>query len=95
MNPEILLIGSLYDFSLDILTQKLAEKRASYFRLNREHFTDLQISLEPTRPSLKIRSSDQEIFFDKGLKSILYRAPTFLRNTPADPLELHEQLERS
>ena len=95
MNPEILLVGGLYDFSLDIIARKLADENASYFRLNREHLPSLEITLEPTVPSLRICGPDCEFFFGPRLRSILYRAPTFLRNSPANPLEPTEQLERS
>lgn len=95
MNPEVLICSSLYDFSTDLVCVELDRIGVDYLRLNREHFKDYRISLDPLNPNITINV--EECTYDVGpeLKSIWFRQPVFLRNTPADPLSTSQQLERS
>lgn len=96
MNPIILILTSVYDFSADLVVLKLKAKNVSFFRLNKEHVSDYRFSLSPTSPKLTVESrSEQQSgtwVIDSNLKSIWFRQPVFLRNTPSAPLSIDEQL---
>ena len=95
MNPEVLILSGLYDFSTDLVSLRLNEAGVPFLRLNREHFTDLRLSLEPIAPGLAVKIAGNAYEVGPGLKAIWFRQPVFLRNTPAQALTPAEQLERS
>jgi len=95
MNPDILLLGSLYDFAVDIVAHALADQEASYLRLNREQFSDLRLTLDPIQSRMRIHGTEFETEIGPDLKAVLYRAPVFLRNSPGASLSPEEQLARS
>lgn len=96
MSPaSVLLLSSLYDFSTDLICIELEKAGVSYFRLNREQLTQHGISFNPLSRILRVRSKDIDITIGPELKAVVFRQPVFLRNTPAQPLELEKQMERS
>lgn len=95
MNPEILICSSLYDFSTDIVCMELRKRDIDYLRINQEHLQDYGISLDPQVPNVSVRIEGCTYEIGSELKSIWFRQPVFLRNTPAEPLSPIQQLKRS
>lgn len=95
MRPYVLVLSGLYDFSTDLVVLSLQEAGVPYVRLNREQLADYRITLDPLVPELTIRSSVGTYHIGPDLRTIWFRQPVFLRNTPPVPLSPKEQLERS
>ena len=95
MSPEILICSSLYDFSTDLVCLELRNMGLDYLRLNREHLQDYGLSLDPQTPEIAVRTEGCTYEVGSRLRSIWFRQPVFLRNTPAEPLSPGQQLERS
>ena len=95
MTPEVLILSSLYDFSTDLVCLQLSKMDVQYLRLNREHFQDYRITLDPQEPNMCIHMAGRIYHVGSKLKAVWYRQPVFLRNTPSEPLSTSQQLERS
>ena len=95
MNPQVLILSGLYDFSADLVALQLQDANVSYVRLNREHLSDHRITLNPLVPELAINGPSGTYNIGPNLKAVWFRQPVFLRNTPSVPLSPSEQLERS
>jgi len=64
MNPALLIVAGLYDFSADLVALRLTEAGVGFLRLNREDFPDLRLR----RVAL---TSQLQAAFDKMLDPIL------------------------
>lgn len=95
MNPKILILSSIYDFSTDLVVLKLKEMGVPVLRLNKEYLKDYKITLNPLEPLLLVSGPDFNSEITSDIVSVFYRQPVFLRNTPPHPLNIQEQLERS
>lgn len=96
MNPEVIILAGLYDFAVDLVVAELSEIGTSYVRLNREHFSDYDLCLDPVSSILSIKSGSIDLVVTSDrLKAVWFRQPAFLRNTPSEALSLSEQLNRS
>ena len=95
MNPHVLILSSVYDFSADLVTLQLQQDDVPYVRLNREQLSDHRFALNPLIPELSIEGPVGTHHIGMALRSVWYRQPVFLRNTPPTPLSPLEQLERS
>lgn len=96
INPEVLIISNKFDFATDLITNRLREFGASYLRLNRDELGDYHIELNPLLPSLIVEVDGYKYEFDKTtLRSIYYRAPTFLRDIFQNDINEEEQLFRT
>ena len=95
MNSYILILSGLYDFSTDLVTLRLQEAGVPYVRLNREQLADHSLTLDPLIPRLTIQGPAGNCAIDTNLRSIWFRQPVFLRNTPPTQLLPRDQLERS
>ena len=95
MNPRVLILSGLYDFSTDLVALRLQRSGAPYIRLNREQLADHSLTLDPLVPELTIRGPAGTCNVGQDLRSIWFRQPVFLRNTPSTPLSLQDQFERS
>lgn len=92
---QVLLLSSLADISTDRVCFHLAEMNITYLRLNRDQLSEWKINIDPVR-ALMTCSYDGTVWrVGANLRSIWWRQPTFLRNTPGKVLSLEEQLERS
>ena len=91
---DVLILSSLYDFSSDLISLILKERNISYLRLNKEHFKDYRITVNPENKEMQVKV-DNENFFIFQPRSIFFRQPVFLRNTPSEPLSIQEQLART
>jgi hypothetical protein len=86
MSPDVLILSSIYDFATDHVALELKDRGVAYLRLNREQLPEYELALNPTEPSLSVRHGDNRWDVSPDLKSVWFRQPVFLRNTPAEPL---------
>lgn len=92
---DVLILASIHDFPTDRVCVGLEKAGASYLRLNSESLGAARLRLNPQEARLEIGLGDHTWVVDSSLKSVWWRQPTFLRNTPHEPLSLEEQLSRS
>lgn len=96
IEPEVLIISNKFDFSTDLITNKLREFNINYLRLNRDELGEYKIQFDPFIPCL-IAEIDNTIYriTEEKLISLYYRAPTFLRDIFQNDLSEEEQLYRT
>ncbi len=96
VRPSILLVANQHDFTTDHVAYQLKEKSKTYFRLNIDQLASNKITLFPMEPRLvaTIDGINLEISLDT-LKSIYFRAPTFLRDNYQPKLSPDEQFSRA
>jgi len=95
MSPYVLILSGLYDFSTDLVILRLEESGIPYVRLNREQLADHRLTLDPLVPEMTIQGPAGTYDVGLDLRSVWFRQPVFLRNTPPVPLSPEDQLERS
>ena len=95
MNPRVLILTSLYDFSADLVVLRLQQDGIPYVRVNREQLTNYRFTLNPLVPELTIQAPADTYHVGQDLRAVWFRQPVFLRNTPPTPLSPEEQLRRS
>lgn len=95
MNPHVLILSGLYDFSTDLVALQLERAGVPYVRLNREHLAQHRLTFDPLAPELTIRGPAGACHVGPELRAVWFRQPVFLRNAPAVSLSPGEQLERS
>ncbi len=95
MNVDVLLLSSIYDFSTDLVVQELERRRVVYFRLNKEEFSNYRLTIDIKNKALEIVAGGKFYKITPSVKSIYFRQPVFLRNTPSDALTIDEQLIKS
>src|SRR5690606_32860491 len=94
--PKVLIISNIYDFSTDFVCQELSKRSVKYLRINRDDLIDYEISFNPLLP--EITGTCNDIHFSvtsETLKSVYYRAPSFLRDIYQDSRNEEEQLIRT
>jgi glutathione synthase/RimK-type ligase-like ATP-grasp enzyme len=94
VKASVLILSSLYDFSVDIVLRRLREMEVSYLRLNMEQMADLRIGFDPVTRSMIVRGLGLDSSLEADLRSVWYRSPVFLRNSSSNE-SLAEQLRRS
>lgn len=94
MNKLCLILCSKYDFSVDLVIQELEKKNIDYVRLNKEELSDYLINIDPVKKVLTVKGHGKNRTIS-NITSVWFRQPVFIRNTPAYPLSLEEQLARS
>ncbi len=91
----ILLVSNSRDFATDYVVAELRRRGASYHRLDLDLLAEDALMLDPVRPVLSIRTENQSITIPGDtLKAILYRAPTYLRESSAGRWAPEELLRR-
>ncbi len=97
MTPQALLLSGLHDFSTDLIAAALKDRGTSFLRLNREQLPSCRVTLDPVAAVIDVRipSGLTATINPSDLRSVLFRQPVFLRNTPGHALSASEQLERS
>lgn len=95
MNPEVLLLSSLYDFATDELALRLRLAGTSSLRLNREQLGQHRLSLDPVSSRLCITGPAGDHELGPGLRSVWFRQPVFLRTPASRTLSVEDQLQRS
>lgn len=95
LKPNILIISNLHDYSTDHVIYQLEKSNAKYLRLNRDQFSEYELTLDPINERIygKTKRIEFEINRDT-LKSIYYRAPIYLRNYPKENQKLEENISR-
>lgn len=91
---SILIISNKFDFTTDYICAELNARGEKYIRLNRDEFWNYDITLEVARFALRIEIEGQKYYINESLKSVYYRAPTFLRDV-FEVIDEKEQLYRS
>lgn len=92
---EILIISNKFDFTTDYITHELHKLGIPYVRINRDEFSSYGIKLSLSNEELYIKiSGNKFIVTNENLKSVYFRAPTFLRDLYV-PLEPENQLFKS
>jgi len=77
---EVLIISNKRDFSTDYVCHALHELKVPYLRINRDEFLNYSIKFLPESEELYIELNQKKFYTSSNiLKSIYYRAPTFLR----------------
>jgi hypothetical protein len=95
VKASILILSSLYDFSVDLVLRRLRETNVSYLRLNMEQMPDLRVGFDPVTRSMTVRGLGIESSLDADLQSVWYRSPIFLRIASTNQPSLADQLQRS
>lgn len=90
-----LIISSTFDYSTDLICYELEKRKKKYLRLNRDCFTEYNISYNLEEDSLFVQvSRDVYKIENENLFSVFFRAPVFLRSM-SKLYSLEEQLQRS
>lgn len=93
--PEILIISNRYDFASDYITSDLYECGVPYLRLNKNDLAELSIFMDPVNQSILVNKNEKEYRITaERLRSVFFRAPTFLRET-SRLLSPEEELSRT
>lgn len=92
---DVLIVSSIYDFSTDLVVQELENRGVKYFRLNKEDFATYRSTIDIENRLLEIIADGESYKVTSQTRSIYYRQPVFLRNTPSSSLTIDEQLSRS
>jgi glutathione synthase/RimK-type ligase-like ATP-grasp enzyme len=95
MIVDILILSSIFDFSVDLVTQNLEKRELRYLRLNKENLSEYRITVIPDEILMKIECAEGTFIVDDNVHSVWFRQPIFLRNTPGETLTVKEQLVRS
>ena len=95
MQPRVLILSGLYDYSTDLVALALQDAGVPYVRLNREQLADHRLTLNPAGPELLVEGPAGIHRIGPALGAVWFRQPVFLRNTPVVPLAPEEQLDRS
>lgn len=94
--PKVLLISNRFDFSTDFIAVELANQGIDFIRINRDELKDYTIDFDPIKPELIATYNGYSFTISTDyLKSIYYRAPTFLRDIFQEGLSEEEQLIRT
>lgn len=95
-NVSILIISNSTDFTTDYVCHELNKFTANYLRINRDNFQEYKIDFNLLDETLTIviKGNKYKISND-SLKSVYYRAPTFLRETFSKNKTIEEQLYSS
>jgi glutathione synthase/RimK-type ligase-like ATP-grasp enzyme len=94
--PQVLLVSNRYDFSTDFIAVELDRQNIEYIRINRDELKDYSIEFNPIIPEVIGKYKGLTFTLStKHLKSIYYRAPTFLRDIFQEGLTEDEQLIRT
>ena len=91
----ILLVSNSLDFATDYVVGRLLEHGHPYYRIDTDLLHEDHVSLDPSSRRLKIeRGTEQVSIGDENLKSVLYRAPTHLRESSGGRWPPEELLAR-
>ena len=94
--PKVLLISNRFDFSTDFIAVELANQGIDFIRINRDELKDYTIDFDPVKPEIIATYNNYSFTIStEHLKSIYYRAPTFLRDIFQEGLSEEEQLIRT
>lgn len=94
--PEILIISNRHDFACDYVCASLYDMGKEYIRLNTDDLSNLHVYMDPIKGIIEIIINEELVHIsENALRSILYRGPTYLRETSMLNLSPEEKLSRS
>lgn len=94
MKNYVLILSSMYDFSTDLVVQRLENNGDAFIRLNKEQLSDYEIFFDPINTILRVKGEYVDVE-TSNVKSVWFRQPVFLRNTPGRSIDINEQLSLS
>lgn len=95
-NVHILLIADTKDYTTDYISVELEKRNQSYLRMDKDKFSECKLHFDVNNVVLTIEKKSVEYqISEPTLKSIFYRAPTFLRETFSRAVSPEEQLSAS
>ncbi|MDK9361692.1 hypothetical protein [Lelliottia wanjuensis] len=94
MKNYVLILSSMYDFSTDLVVQRLENNGDAFIRLNKEQLSDYEIFLDPVNTILRVKGEYVDVE-TSNVKSVWFRQPVFLRNIPGRSIDINEQLSLS
>ena len=90
-----LVLSTTTDYSTDLICVELEKRGLKYLRINRDRFTEYEISYGLEENALRVKMRDTwYILSSQYVESVYFRAPVFLRTT-GKAYSLEEQLKRS
>jgi glutathione synthase/RimK-type ligase-like ATP-grasp enzyme len=93
---EILIISNKFDFGTDYICLELEKRNSSYLRINRDEFVRYEVVLDVKRLELLVTMDGKQYrVSERGLKSVYYRAPIYLRDIYKPNIAMEEQLSRT
>ena len=95
-NVKILVISDSMDFTTDYVCLELNKRNCSYLRINRDKFSEYDISFDINNMKLYISIDSERFIVDNEcLEAVYYRAPIYLHHIPKKDLSFDEQIYRS
>jgi glutathione synthase/RimK-type ligase-like ATP-grasp enzyme len=91
----VLILSGLADFPTDRVCHHLASRRVPFLRINRDQLPKIALTINPPAGTMICKHEGRIWQVSSELRSVWWRQPTFLRNTPNRGLTAAEQLERS
>ena len=92
--PTILIISNPHDYSTDHVAYQLEKSNAKYIRLNRNQFSEYELTLNPLNNTIYGKTNWCEFEInEKSLKSIYYRAPIYLRTHIRKNLSIESRMQ--
>lgn len=97
LNPEVLVLGSRYDFSCDYVVAHLARHNVCYLRLNSEDLPLYDLSLDPVQKCLACAFRGTAFVVSaETLRSIWFRRGVYPRDAgPTAPHSVQDQIVRA
>ncbi len=81
IEPQVLIISNQFDFSTDYIVRGLISKKVPYCRINIDTLPDWSITYDLFQdPKFFAENKNKYLITSNSLKSIFFRAPTFLRS---------------
>lgn len=92
---DVLIISNKFDYSTDYICLNLEKENISYLRINRDNFHKYQVFFDLTKDTLEINLNKKKYLINRNLRSVYYRAPTYLRETYLKEYSTEKQLYNS
>ena len=91
-----LILSDSHDFTTDYVTIELEERGLEYLRLDRDLLSKYQVTWDLDSETLLVKKFNREYLIENHtLKSVYYRAPTYLRETFVRRKSIEEQVKQS
>lgn len=91
-----LILSDSHDFTTDYVAIELEKRGEKYLRLDRDLLNEYGITWDIDRGTLLVNKSGHEYTIENdSIKSVYYRAPTYLRETFARKIGIEDQVKQS
>lgn len=92
---QCLLVSNTLDYSTDLVCLELERLKAKYLRLNRDQFSQFEITIDIDSTTMTMSIGERSFHFKNAPENaVYYRAPTFLRGL-GKSYSIEEQLYHS